>query len=545
MARRRADADINLPAVAGLANNVLYDNEDAFRVMLHAMGIPQRERNRLVNDGYSSMKSILDLHPNDVKGFKTNILNLNKHFASAADNALRVYFTPVHISRLIGAVHYFNLAVHSFHKVPDILSIDADNSTTYATHFRHLHSDQEDDIDITIPTLNGSSNWTDFRDKFLMKLSRTIGARGFAITYVVDTTTRTALRATAALDIIDDYDISDDAIYVTWPTHFGPAFKTDNKAVWELLKSQLLGCPAFNHISRFDASKNGRSAWDTLRSFYEGEDFQERMREAAFAQLSTTFYRGDTNRFTFEKYVNIHKTAHKMLEDCGYNGDLGMDDATKIQHFKSGIKQDAGLENALTHTRANPLYRNFDQLVSFLTAEVDHKNNRRKQLNSGSRDRRASSASSGKNKGNGNKNNSNNNNNNSLPSKMVEGMQVFAKTYSKQQFSSMTKNQRAAVIDLNRQRRRNNQQNKNNNNNNNSNNNNASASAIQSLRDDMVSLGDAIVAGVSRATGEDISVITDTNESNTNDASTSKRKATAGHCGDFIRNRRQKSNNNN
>ena len=543
MARRRADADVNLAAVRGMANEALLQSENAFRVMLHAIGIAQRQRNRLVTDGYTSMRTILDLHPHDVDGFKTNLLNLNKHFAASADANLRVYFTPVNISRLIGVVHYFDLAVHSFHKVPDILSIDDDNSASYSSHYRTSLSTNEDEVEISIPVLSGSSNWTDFRDKFLMKLSRIIGSRGFPLLYVVDNTVRTATRAADPLAPIDDYDITDDSIFISWPTHFGTSYKSDNKLVWDILKAQLLGSPAYNHISRFDNSSNGRSAWNTLQSFYEGEDFQERTREAAFAQLTNTFYRGDTNRFTFEKYVNIHKSAHKMLEDCGYNGAAGMDDATKIQHFKSGIKSEAGLESALTQTRANPLYRSFDQLISFLTAEVDHKNVRRTQLNSGGRDRRASAiGADGKKNGRG----KNNSKKGSLPSKFVDGLQVFAKTYPKKEFSHMTQSQRSAVIELNRARRKKGQGKDGNGNNHNNDHdggshNNISAATLRDLREDMASMGDAIIAGVSRATGEDISVITDSNESSANDTS-SKRKATAGHCGEFIRNRRQRNN---
>ena len=148
--------------------------------------------------------------------------------------------------------------------------------------------------------------------------------------------------------------------------------------MWDILKSNLLGEPAYNHISTNNTSRNGRGAWQSLVGFYEGEDFKERLRESAFSKLSTTFYKGETHRFDFIKYIQVHKEAHKLLEDCGYNEGRGMDDATKIQHFQSGIKQDAGLETAPSQIHANPNYRHFDQLISFLTAEVEHKVNRKK-----------------------------------------------------------------------------------------------------------------------------------------------------------------------
>ena len=60
-----------------------------------------------------------------------------------------------------------------------------------------------------------------------------------------------------------------------------------------------------------------------------------------------------------------------------------MDDATKIQHLKSGIKLDAGLEHAMTTARTNKLATvDFQGYVSFMAAEVDVKSQCLKQLNS-------------------------------------------------------------------------------------------------------------------------------------------------------------------
>ena len=145
----------------------------------------------------------------------------------------------------------------------------------------------------------------------------------------------------------------------------------------------LVGTDSFNHISSHSTTKNGRRAWLSLKSVYEGVDFSERQRETTFTRLTHTFYKGETARFNMEKYIAIHKNAHKMLEDAGYNGGMGMDEATKIQHFKSGIKSDAGLEVALTSLRADPTkYSDFTQVTTFLMSEVEHKTIRRAQLKS-------------------------------------------------------------------------------------------------------------------------------------------------------------------
>ena len=534
-------ADLNLNALAGFDNGQLYESEMALRIMMDEIGIGQRERNKVVTDGFDSMSEINTLHANDVEGFVNYLQNLNKTFASASTAALRVYFSPVTIARFAGVVHYYNQAVNSFHKIPDLLAIDGAIASTLSRDYRDFVKEKnEDEATVEIPKLTGSTNWVDFRDKFIMKLSKTTGCRSITLDYVVDSTPRAVTRANQNMEYVHTIDISDEVQFRTMTTHFGRAFKEDNKAMWDLLKCNLLGEPAYNHISNFNNSNNGRGAWKALVGFYEGEDFKERLRESAFAKLSTTFYKGESNRFNFEKFVQVHKEAHKMLEDCGYNDGRGMDDATKIQHFKTGIKQDAGLETALSQLRANPNYRHFDQLISFLTAEVEHKANRKKQLGT-SRDRRVSAVTGRGTRGGGRgrshgrgrdrRGESQRPNSDEL-SREVDGKVVFSRRYSKQEFRSLTRSQREAVIDLNRQKRRAN---------NGENNTNVSGLTLSDFRDEMISLGDAIVAGVQQASGEEVSLL-DPNDTADSTTSSRKRKpqASSGSVGDFIRKRRQR-----
>ena len=236
-------------------------------------------------------------------------------------------------------MYYFNHAINTFHRLPDLLLIDEEISTVSALHYRESNIEKDDDdCQIDIPKLSGSSNWIIFRDKFKMKLHKTTGARGFHLGYIIDDTMRLVTSPGQPLVEVDTIDINDDEAYTISSTHFGRGFKSDNKAVWDLLKINLIGLPSYNHISRYDTKSDGRQAWLSLRQFYEGEDFIERTRESAFARIRSTFYKGETSKFDFEKYINVHKTAHKMLQDCNFNNGSDLDDATKIQHFMSGIR---------------------------------------------------------------------------------------------------------------------------------------------------------------------------------------------------------------
>jgi len=272
--------------------------------------------------------------------------------------------------------------------------------------------------------------------------------------------------------------------------------KNDNKLVWNLLANALLAKPGYNHISSFNTSKNGRAAWFALRTFYEGENYLKNLREVAFSKLHNTFYRGETNRYTFEKYINAHKEAHKMLQDAQFNNGLGMDNAMKVQYFRQGIKSEAGIEVALATSRSMRQYEDFDALISFLAAEIEHHKLRKTQLNNSNR-RLAALHNSGGRGGRGGGGRGGRGGGKATyrggpyPSKFVDGKKVEGRFYSKDEFSKMTKNQRTAVIELKQQHKQ-------------GTNDNKSATVSQVTLDDMITLGDAIVAGVQKASADNM-----------------------------------------
>ena len=91
-----------------------------------------------------------------------------------------------------------------------------------------------------------------------MKLHKTTGARGFHLGYIVDDTIRTVTSPEQPFVVVDTIDINDDEAYTSSSTHFGRGFKSDNKAVWDLLKINLIGLPSYKHISRHDVKSDVR-----------------------------------------------------------------------------------------------------------------------------------------------------------------------------------------------------------------------------------------------------------------------------------------------
>lgn len=515
--------------------------------MLQTIGVEDRERTRLFRDGFATIQDVVNHFSDDMKSLKRHLENTNKAFATAPVDP--VYFTPPVINRILGVFHYFNIGVNGLHTIPDPLNIDRTLATDYGKHFKltyeAIDDDDDDAEDLTIPSLTGATDWVAFRDAFVSKLSSTRGARGFPLSYVLNTATRNVTRRNAALQEADAIDLEDDTLIDSSVTHFGPGFKSDNQAVWTRLRSHLLNTPPYNHISAFNSTKNGRAAWLALKEFFEGEDFQQRMQDTAFSILNTTFYKGETNRYSFEKYINSHKQAHKMLIDCGYNGGQGMDEATKMQHFKAHIRAEAGLESSLSAIRASGArYNTFTHLASFLTAEVDQRKLRKAQLKTSTRNVSGAGKGPGKGKGKGK---ANGKKKDPVPSEVVEGKRVYGQHYEDADFRRLSQAQRNAVIRMRRELRSRNGRNGNGNGRNNNGGNDGNSRNIsdlsvqfQDIADSMSQMEERIIAGVARGSQEQ-----EDDEQNGEDQSASgsrRRSAPSGGVGGFLANRRRRRN---
>lgn len=511
-----------------------YESPVAFIAFMRTIGLNGRQQAKLVNDGFNTMKVLVDYYQaTGIKEFEKYLQDVNKTFATASVAALRVYFNPIIINRLVGCVNYFNHIIHTFHTVTDIQLITIPISTGLAALWIREKNElnatkDEDDDDIEIPKLKGSANWTSFRDSFLHKLARTPSARNFPLQYIIDDTERSATRANSPLiESPDLIDLSDEEIFITSSVHFGAAYKRDNVKLWNMLEALLINTNAFNHIADLQRSKNGKAAWGLLLRHFDGDNSHQRLRSLAFEKLNNTKYRGDTKYYKFENYQDAHIKAHKMLIDCRYNNERGLDDETKILYFKQGITPQAGLETVITLARPKET-GTFTEYAAYLATEVDSKNRRSRQTSQNTR--QVSSAK---------KVVKNGNTNNKILGPMlyqtVDGKRLESRHYSKSEFGALSKKQRFVVIQLNRQRRRG------------SNNTKASDSATinsitvqdaQRLSNEVASLN-AIISSLNAAQGEtvddDTEITTSIEDTAVNSAATlGKRSVVSGAVGDLF-----------
>ena len=64
------------------------------------------------------------------------------------------------------------------------------------------------------------------------------------------------------------------------------------------------------------------------------------MASLAEKKLAMTKYSGERHRWTFEKYVTLHKDQHSILEGLTEHSYAGIDEHSKVRYLLDGIKMD-------------------------------------------------------------------------------------------------------------------------------------------------------------------------------------------------------------
>ena len=113
-----------------------YDDNTTFISLLTRIGIPLKERNKLINDGFTTLKLLVNQYSADISELTKYLKDLNKTFGSST-TTLRVNFTPFLISRIIGLTFYYTFCVKSLHTIPDPDMIDTEDVIRYNTFYNH------------------------------------------------------------------------------------------------------------------------------------------------------------------------------------------------------------------------------------------------------------------------------------------------------------------------------------------------------------------------------------------------------------------------
>ena len=300
--------------------------------MLTTLGFNAAEKNRFSTDGFTTMEIFSLQFKLNLKSFKSYMKDLNKTFAASGVTNIRVYYNPIKLKRIIGVVHYYNQSLYVYHTIPDIDLITSTLATEYGNAYDNMieykdDEDKKENIELLVLSAN---SWTDWGDKFRLKLSQMKSKNLFSLDYIINETTRDVTHENGARTEVDALVIDDADIFNSKAVHFGPVYKKNNEAMSTLLQVSLLNTPPYNKISKFCDKRGGRVSYISLRTSYEGEEFTSRNIENTFDLLNFTSYRGELRNFNWEKYGNIHLSTHRLLTQASYNSKAGLDEDTKI-----------------------------------------------------------------------------------------------------------------------------------------------------------------------------------------------------------------------
>jgi len=97
----------------------------------------------------------------------------------------------------------------------------------------------------------------------------------------------------------------------------GPAFKSDNRTVWNRLKMELIDTDGWAWIQQFEKTSDGRAAWLKLCDHYDGPGETERRIAEANKTLANATYKSEKYGMKFETYSTKIMDALTVLQDNG------------------------------------------------------------------------------------------------------------------------------------------------------------------------------------------------------------------------------------
>ena len=174
---------------------------------------------------------------------------------------------------------------------------------------------------------------------------------------------KTAAPIAAPDDGFDGYD--QELIYRT-PIHVPdtetgtPAFKTDNRRVWEKLASICRDEDCWTYVSVGQRTHDGRKAFLALKNHYLGEHNHDNMAAKAEQRLRSAKYTGENRRWNFEKYVKLQQDQFNIMDGLKANGQYaGIDAGSKVRYLLAGIQVGTpAMEACKAQIRTNPTLRN-------------------------------------------------------------------------------------------------------------------------------------------------------------------------------------------
>ena len=78
-----------------------YNDQQGFNNFMNACGIRQNAANKIIQDGFPSMRDLVNQYEANIDDFDSYLKSINKAFGNATTRTARIYFSPPMISRFM------------------------------------------------------------------------------------------------------------------------------------------------------------------------------------------------------------------------------------------------------------------------------------------------------------------------------------------------------------------------------------------------------------------------------------------------------------
>lgn len=358
---------MNQPNIVAMTITEAFNSDAVIRALLRSIGFTVAGTNRLIQEeGLSSAKEISLLKP---QGIADTLENVNKLFGNRAGNA-RIYFNNRMITK-VKALSAYLRRCKTANRIPDVRLITDDDIAIYIEHF-DLWTAKADNIQDVLKNNTvkfDTASFTRFRQRIETLLAGTKSSRGIMLEYLIRADENNPRNPTE--EAVPD--IFSKAFMKNNTSLRGIDFNADNQSLYTILRHYLTDTPGWNIISKFANENHGRKAYMALRKHYEGSSYHDLMKSQASAMLMKTFFRGDTLKFPWEKFLGVHLEAHRIFEDIGEP----LTESLKIMYLKTAIRGEAGLDASLDVAKNFPnLNESFDAFSNHLTSSITNRRSR-------------------------------------------------------------------------------------------------------------------------------------------------------------------------
>ena len=328
----------------------------------NGIGLTQvRQRDAVTNHGFDTCSGLLNTTKDGIKDVFTAISNANRDIAQARN---KVYIREQLKQRVYGAKDEFTMRINCGSTIDTayLTAIDTNDTDQFVRKHQEWNEFKKSVSSMTLPNVTvpklTKSNWKNFSQAIKQLLTRQRGVNEIPLVYVIRDGNGN----------YDDVYNSTEEQLIHCIQLSGGKYRSDNGTVWSLLAEHSVGTEAESIVNRYESTKNGRSAWRALIQHMESTSYMDNIRSRAMSKLASATYNGEKKNFGIVKFYQIHSEAHNDLELAGEP----LTDGMKITHFLQGIKEDTAMNFAIS-TKAEAAVVTFEDFYNSFSAKLSTK----------------------------------------------------------------------------------------------------------------------------------------------------------------------------